>query len=243
MLREIRIRVLASTSFLMPVDHSPQHPKDTPLSALRGASLPEQPKEVAMGTAVVGPAFGVWPQMTIYEQKLWFDSCAADSAILVLSIALVLGGIAVVIRYININCEVSSSYWRIRGYAIECLCWALLLLSCTAYIFDWGPGRIIRLAILGNNIEVVKCAARAAVQHAYPLADIAFDYHFEEWPEHHMLDIRNQPTGEQVARIEMRGSFDFQALRKLAPNAWAAYQCQKGHRRTRDECRMVGGRS
>jgi hypothetical protein len=195
-----------------------------------------------MGTTVVGPEFEVWPQMTIYEQKLWFDSCAADSAILVLSIALVLGGFAVVIRYININWGVSSSYYRNRGYAIEYLCWALVLLSCTAYIFDWGPGRTVRLAILGNNIEVLKCAARAAVRHAYPFADIAFDYHFEAWPEHHMLDIRNQQTGEQVARIELRGSFDFQALRKLAPNAWAAYQCQRGNRRVRDECRMVGGR-
>jgi hypothetical protein len=204
--------------------------------------LSGQPKEVAMGSAVVGPAFGVWPQMTIYEQKLWFDSCAADSAILVLSVALVLVGIAVVIRYTNIHWEVSSSYWRARGYVFEYGCWALLLLWCTAYIFDWVPGRTVRLAILGNNIEVVKCAARAAVRHAYPLADIAFDYHFEAPPEHHSLDIRNQQTGEQVARIEMRGSFNFQALRKLAPNVWAAYQCQRGESRVRDECRMVGGR-
>jgi hypothetical protein len=214
------------------------------LAAVAGVSfgLIIKPKEVATGTAVVGPALGVWPQTTIYEQKLWFDSCAADSAISALSLALMFGGVAVVIRYINIKWEVSSSYWQARGYFGEYFCWALLLLSCTAYIFDWGPGRTVRLAILGNNIEVVKCAARAAVRHAYPLADIAFDYRFEAPPEHHMLDIRNQQTGEQVATIEMRGSFDFQALRKLAPSVWAAYQCQRGKDRVRDECRMVGGR-
>jgi hypothetical protein len=202
--------------------------------------------EVEMGTGVVGPAFGVWPRMTIYEQKLWFDSCAADSAILVLTIALVVGGLAVVIRYIN-NWGGASRYYRIRGYALEYLCWALVLASCTAYIFGWGLERTVRLAILGNNIEIVKCAARAAVRAEYPLAAVAFDYHFEEsssrvgyGPGHHMLDIRHQQTGEQLAKVEMGGSFELQALRGLAPNAWAAYLCQRGQKRVRDECRIMG---
>jgi hypothetical protein len=122
--------------------------------------------------------------------------------------------------------------------------WGAALFSCAGYVFDFGWQRTVRLVLLGDNIEVQRCAARTGDRHVYPVADVAFDYHFEEsysrtpGPGHHMLDIRHKQTGEQVARLELREGFDVQALRTLAPRAWAAYQCQKGQRRARDECRM-----
>ena len=186
--------------------------------------------------------------MTIYEQKLWFDSCAADTAVSLLILVLMCGGLAIGIRFV---CDLwpQPSYIRIRTYCINLFMyflWGVALLSCAAYVFDRGWERTVRLVMLGDNIEVQRCAARTSDRHVYPVADVAFDYHFEEsysrtpGPGHHLLNMRYKQTGEQVARLEMREGFDLQALRALAPRAWAAYQCQRKERRARDECRIAG---
>jgi hypothetical protein len=184
--------------------------------------------------------------MTIYEQKLWFDSCAGDTAVELLLFILMCGAFAIAFRYLR-DWRPERSYERIRTYYVSlfiCILWGVALLACAGYVFDFGWGRTVRLVLLGDNIEVQRCVARTGDRHIYPLSDVAFDYHFEEsysrmpGPGHHMLDIRHKQTGEQVARLEMREGFDVQALRTLAPRVWAAYQCQKGQRRARDECRV-----
>jgi hypothetical protein len=173
--------------------------------------------------------------MTIYERTLWFDSCAGDTAVSLLLFVLMCGASAITVRYIR-DFRPEASYGRIRTYCASLFIytlWGAALFSCVAYVFDFGWERTIRLALLGDNIEVQRCAARTGDRHVYPVADVAFDYHFEEsysrmpGPGHHMLDIRHKQTGEQVARLEMREGFDVQAVRTLAPRAWAAYQCQK----------------
>jgi len=184
----------------------------------------------------------------IYQQRLWFDSCAADTAVSLLILVLCCGGLAIGIRYIR-DLWPEPSHLRIRTYCINLLMyflWGVVLLSCTAYILDRGWERTVRLAILGDDIEIQRCAARTGDRRVYPVADLAFDYRFEEsysrvpGPGHHLLDIRHKQTGEQVAGLEMHEGFDLQALRTLAPSVWAAYQCQGNQRRARDECRMPG---
>jgi hypothetical protein len=86
--------------------------------------------------------------MTVYEQKLWFDSCAADTAVSLLIFVLICGGLAIGIRHIR-DLWPESSCMRIRTYLISVFIyflWGVALASCAAYVFDRGWERTIRLA-------------------------------------------------------------------------------------------------
>jgi hypothetical protein len=157
---------------------------------------------------------------TIINRRLWFDSCPADSFIPLALFCLAAGGIFY-----------AAWVWRRRGSTqlmILSTGWAVFL--TIMFLVRPFPPEIVRLSVDDTRLEVRRCHVWSDQIQIYPVADIEFRYEREERGRnkivHHLLTLYRRGDPERLGSLEFlpRYTFDFGALRRLAPIALRQYE-------------------
>jgi hypothetical protein len=116
------------------------------------------------------------------------------------------------------------------GAMMSFVAWPIVLLVIFV-IYSLSPtlAEVVRIAAVGDRIEVRRCKGVFEDMQSYPAADVLFRYDRQERGErrivHHMLVMERRGTSEKLGDIEFvpKNSFDLDALGKVAPQALADY--------------------
>jgi hypothetical protein len=159
----------------------------------------------------------------VVDRQLWFDSCLADTGIWLAFFWLFAGGIFFV-----------GWIWQRRGEARAKTLMAqsvvgTVLITIIVLVQPFPP-EIVRISIADTGLEVRRCHRWTDEMQTYPVADVEFRYEQEERGSkkivHHLLTMHRRGRPERLGSVEFvpRYSFDFEALRQLAPAALRQYE-------------------